>query len=45
MIGKVKNLMKLRWFSLICLFVSIPVNFIGGILSIKFLVIIGIISL
>ena len=42
MIIKIKNLMKLRKFSLLCLFISIPISFFGGILSIRFLVYIGI---
>lgn len=45
MIRKGKNLMKFRWFSLICLFVSIPASFCGVILSINFLDIFGTISL
>jgi predicted RNA-binding Zn-ribbon protein involved in translation (DUF1610 family) len=45
MMAKEKNLMKLRWFSLVCLFISIPTNFIGGVLSIRFLSIVGILSL
>ncbi|ERI93945.1 hypothetical protein HMPREF1982_01315 [Clostridiales bacterium oral taxon 876 str. F0540] len=41
MSGKVKNIMKLRRFSLICLFVSIPMNFISALLSITFLNVLG----
>jgi hypothetical protein len=42
MLFKVKNLMKLRKISLLCLFLCIPINFIGAFFSIKFLVIIGV---
>lgn len=41
MAEKLKNLMKLRRLSLICLFISIPANLIGAFLSITFLNIIG----
>ena len=42
MIGKVKNLMKLRKFSLVCLFLSIPISFFGAVFQTKYLVIPGI---
>ncbi len=42
MIIKVKDLMKLRKFSLLCLFMSIPISLFGGILLIRFLIYIGI---
>lgn len=42
MIGKIKNIMKLRKLSLLGLFLSIPTSLIGGILSIKILTIVGI---
>ena len=42
MMGKIKNLMKLRKFSLLCLFLSFPSSFIGSILKVSFLSITGV---
>ncbi|MGN2371947.1 hypothetical protein ACTFJW_18230 [Clostridium cagae] len=39
---KIKNIMKLRKFSLLCLFLSIPLSFTGGVLSLNCLSITGI---
>ncbi|OOM74462.1 hypothetical protein CLPUN_39150 [Clostridium puniceum] len=42
MIVKIKNIMKFRKLSLICLFLSVPSSFIGGVLSIEVLTFVGI---
>ena len=42
MMVKIKNLMKIRKFSLLCLFLSVPCSFIGSVLRVSLLGIAGI---